>query len=747
MGSHSKFMPFLIAVVIIIFGVTAYLIGIPFIDHIELKTIDLRFQARGKIQPSPGVVLAVIDEKSIDQEGKWIWPRRKIAKLVDKLSAAGARVIAFDIGFIDPDDKGEILTLNNIENKLMQQGIVDPSLQSYLEKLKAEADNDGQLAAAIRKSAAKVVLGYFFEMNPADTAHLPESEIEAKTRAASSSRYTLVRYTSAQAQNTPLIQAAFPDSNIPRIAESTPYSGYFNMFPDDDGVIRWVPGVIRYKGGLYAPLALMALSAYADAPLSITIGGYGVEDLSIGGFPIPTDQYGRIMINYRGGAETFPHISVTDILHDRVNPDRLKGRIVIVGVTAVGIYDLRVTPFASVFPGTEIHANIIDSVLSQDFLRQPSWGVTFDILMMIFSGLFLGLTIPRTRALTGAMAAAALIGGYIFFCQYMFSHMGLVMNVVYPVLLMGGVYIVVSLYRFLMEESQKRFIKNAFSTFLSPSVVDQLIESPDKLKLGGEKREITAFFSDVEGFTTISEKLDPETLVELLNEFLTEMTDIVLANAGMVDKFEGDAIIAMFGAPNELKEHAQAACISCIQMQKRLDELRPKWELEKGVSIKMRIGLYSGYAVVGNMGSRKRMDYTMMGDTVNTAARLEGVNKFYGTYVMIGETTYAAASDVIFAREIDAINVVGKKVPVRIYHVIGLPDEVDEPTRQMADWYQQGLAAYRSQAWDEAISLFGRALKIVPADKASRVMIERCNAYKADPPGEDWNGAYTMKSK
>lgn len=747
MGSHSKFMPFLIAVILIIFGVTAYLIGIPFIDHIELKTIDLRFQARGEIQPSPGVVLAVIDEKSIDQEGKWIWPRRKIAKLVDKLSVAGARVIAFDIGFIDPDDKGEVLTLNNIENKLMQQGIVDPSLQSYLEKLKADADNDGQLAAAIRKSAAKVVLGYFFEMNPADTAHLTKDEIEAKNRAASSSRYTLVRYTSEQAQNTPLIQAAFPDSNIPRIAESTPYSGYFNMFPDDDGVIRWVPGVIRYKGGLYAPLSLMALSAYANVPLSITIGDYGVKDLSIGDFPIPTDQYGRIMINYRGGAETFPHISVTDILHGRVNPDRLKDRIVIVGVTAVGIYDLRVTPFASVFPGTEIHANIVDSILSQNFLRQPAWGVSFDILMMIFSGLFLGLSIPRTRALTGAMASVVLIGGYIFFCQYMFSHMGLVMNVVYPVLLMGGVYIVVSLYGFLREESQKRFIKNAFSTFLSPSVVDQLIESPDKLKLGGEKREITAFFSDVEGFTTISEKLDPEALVELLNEFLTEMTDIVLANAGMVDKFEGDAIIAMFGAPNELKEHARAACMSCIQMQKRLDELRPKWELEKGVIIRMRIGLFSGYAVVGNMGSKKRMDYTMMGDTVNTAARLEGVNKFYGTYVMIGETTYAAASDAIFAREIDSINVVGKNLPVRIYHVIGLPDEVDEPTRQMVDWYQKGLAAYRSQAWDEAISLFGRALKILPSDKASRVMIERCNAYKEEPPGEDWNGAYTMKSK
>ena len=747
MQMRSKFMPFLIAVIIIITGVTAYLIGIPFIDHIELKTIDLRFQARGEIKPGSEVVLAVIDEKSIDQEGKWIWPRRKMADLVDKLSAAGARVIAFDIGFIDPDDKGEVLTLNNIENKLVQQGIVNPSVRAYLEQLKAEADNDSRLAASIRKSTARVVLGYFFEMNAADAAHTPEAQAEIQARSADSSRYTLVRYTSEQAQDAPLIQASLPESNIPRIAASTPYSGYFNMFPDDDGVIRWVPGVIKYKESLYAPLSLEALSAYLDLPLSVTIGNYGVVDLSIGDQTIPTDQFGRVMINYRGAAKTFPHISVTDILHNRVDPGRLKGKIVIVGATAVGIYDLRVTPFASVFPGTEIHANLVDSILSRDFLYHPAWAVTFDILMMVCSGLFLGLALPRVRALIGAIASVALIGGYIFFCQYMFTRHGLVMNVVYPVLLMGIIYIVISLYRFLVEESQKRFIKNAFSTYLSPSVVDQLIESPEKLKLGGEKREITAFFSDVEGFTTISEKLDPGTLVELLNDFLTEMTDIVLGNQGMVDKFEGDAIIAMFGAPNELKAHAKAACMSCIAMQKRLDELRPKWEAEKGVILKMRIGLFSGFAVVGNMGSKNRMDYTMMGDTVNTAARLEGVNKFYGTYVMIGETTYAAASDAIFVRELDAINVVGKKVPVKIYELIGLPDDADEPTRQMVDFYQKGLAAYRSQAWDDAISLFGRALEILPTDKASQVMIERCRAFKENSPGADWNGAYTMKSK
>jgi adenylate cyclase len=273
------------------------------------------------------------------------------------------------------------------------------------------------------------------------------------------------------------------------------------------------------------------------------------------------------------------------------------------------------------------------------------------------------------------------------------------------------------------------------------------MDRPEKLVLGGEERVITAYFSDVQGFSTISEKLSPKELVELLNEFLTEMTDIILKHEGTVDKFEGDAIIAFFGAPNEIKNHAEVACKSCVEMQKRLAELRYKWIAEGRPEIKMRIGLCTGPAVVGNMGSKNRMDYTMMGDTVNTAARLEGVNKVYGIYTLIAESTYREAGDGLFAREIDSINVVGKQEPVRIYQLLGEQGDVDERLKDTVELYAKGLEAYRDRSWDEAIVFFTAALDATQDDGPSLIMLNRCHEYKKNPPDENWNGSYVMTTK
>ncbi|MBS3808723.1 MAG: CHASE2 domain-containing protein [Desulfobacterales bacterium] len=739
--------PFFWAILVILGVMTAYLIGLDFLDHMELKTIDLRFRARGEIAAGSQVTVAAIDEKSIDREGKWVWPRRKFAKLVDKLSAAGAKVIAFDIGFLDPDKNDRLQSLETIIQRLKDLGIKDASLSADLAELKRFSDNDQLLAAAIRNAGSKVVLGYFFQMDPEAAEHSGQQQWREHIEAVESSRYRRVFYASGAAREVPFIKANMPESNIQEIAEAAEYSGHFNMLSDQDGVIRRIPCVLECRNTLYAHLCMKTLAAYLGAPLSLHVADYGVERLSIGGLDIPTDELGRLMVNYRGGPRHFDHISVTDILNDQVDDGRIRDKIVLVGVTAVGIYDLRVTPFSNVLPGLEVHANLIDSILAEDFLRQPSWGAVLDILGMLAGGLLLGFVLPRIGATAGALLALLIGVSYVGVCQMLFSKAGIVVNIVYPLLVFILIYLVLSLHRYLVQESQKRFIKNAFATYLSPAVVEQLIASPEKLVLGGEKREITAFFSDVEGFTSISEKLDPAALVDLLNEFLTEMTDLVLENAGMVDKFEGDAIIAMFGAPNHLNNHAQAACHAAIDMQKRLDALRSKWEQEKGVCIRMRAGLYSGPAIVGNMGSKNRMDYTMMGDTVNTAARLEGVNKFYGTYIMIGKSTYKAASDTIFAREIDSINVVGKTRPVQIYQLIGYAEEVDDSMRQVKALYEKGLYAYRNRQWQDAIGFFEQVLSIRPDDKPSLIMVERCRQYQTNPPDDKWNGAYSMANK
>ena len=720
---------------------------LPFLDIIELKTIDLRFRARGEKVPGSSVVLAVIDEKSLKTEGKWIWPRKKIANLVTRLSDAGARVIVFDIVFSEPDNKGTAV-LQDVYQTADRLNIKQSDFKNYLNHLILRSDNDRLLAEAIMNSTADVVLGNFFHIKPEEAAHMDENIITAQAKNILSSTCQTVQYASEKAfMDAPFLEVFAPEANIPVIAESTPYSGYFNMMSDKDGVIRWVPGVFKFRNTLYAHLSLKALAAYTSHPLEVFVGEMGVDRFQIGDLQIPTDELGRIMINYRGGAKRFPHISVTDILNNRVNPRQLKDKLVIIGVTAIGVYDLRVTPFDTDFPGVEINANLIDSILSRDFLYQPAQAQIYNIIAMLILGGFLGWLLPRIKVIPGALSALGLLLGYVFLCLYLFTAKGIVLNAVYPVITIFLIYISISAYRYFVEEGKKRFIKNAFSTYLAPTVVNQLIESPEKLVLGGEERQITAFFSDVAGFTSISEKLTPHELVVLLNEFLTEMSNIILTHNGLVDKYEGDAIIAMFGAPNDLENHAEVACAASIDMQERLSVLRKKWETEKNLIIRMRVGLCSGPAVVGNMGSKNRMDYTMMGDTVNTAARLEGVNKVYGTYTMISETTYTGAKETIVARELDAINVMGKKIPVKIYELIGYKHTVSEKMIQTIAFYEKGLSEYRQCRWDSAIEYFNRALETTPDDPPSLMMITRCREYKSHPPESCWNGAYIMRTK
>jgi adenylate cyclase len=418
-----------------------------------------------------------------------------------------------------------------------------------------------------------------------------------------------------------------------------------------------------------------------------------------------------------------------------------------IGATAVGIYDLRVIPFSSVYPGLEIHANIVDTVLHNDFLKQPSWTAIFDVAAILAAGLLLGLILPHCGVFSGVGIAAGFFIGHIALCQYLFSGRGVIINTVYPLMVVVAVYVSLTAYKYLVETRQKRFIRSAFSTYLAPTVVQKLIESPQSLELGGEEREITAFFSDVQGFTGISERLTPQELVELLNEFLTQMTDIILQHEGTVDKFEGDAIIAFFGAPNFLENQARTACLTCVEMQKRLMQMRHKWQSEQRPELFMRIGLCTGPAVVGNMGSASRMDYTMMGDTVNTAARLEGVNKIYGIYTLICEETYRKAGNSVVTREVDAINVVGKKEPVTVYEILGDPQDMNTDLTRLIDYYAKGLGAYRRRQWEHAIKFFQAALKVMPADGPSQTMMARSKFYLKSPPGKDWDGAYRMETK
>ncbi|NNL41184.1 MAG: CHASE2 domain-containing protein, partial [Desulfobacterales bacterium] len=492
--SHFIFL----SVPIILMGLFAYSIGVPFLDLMELKTIDARFESRKKIETRSDVVLAVIDEKSIAKEGKWMWPRSKMADLVTRLSHAGAKVIAFDIGFLEPDDKRIVEVINNIQSTL--HSLNSEEIQ-FLHHLKNTTDNDKALADSIKNSSAKIVLGYFFQNDIKALEHTDSKDIQIHQKNILNSRYQFERYSSQEAKNIELLEQVIPQSNIKEISDAASLSGYFNFFPDEDGAVRWLHTVLKFKETLYAPLSLVTVSAFLDGPLSINIDEYGVQNIQVGNLSIPTDEEGRVLINYRGEEKSFPHISVTDILRGDVPQNKLKNKIVIIGATAIGIYDLRVTPFGSVFPGIEIHANIVDSILAEDFLHKPKWSAIFDVLAILLAGIFLGIVLPRVEVIPGVLAGILVFMGYILFCQFLFTTHGIVLNLVYPLSVTMLIYVSITAFRYFMETKKKRFIKNAFSTYLAPTVVNQLLESPGNLELGGEERDITAFFSDVQGFT------------------------------------------------------------------------------------------------------------------------------------------------------------------------------------------------------------------------------------------------------
>ena len=739
---------FIISIVITVLGIVTYMKGVYFFEIIELKTIDLRFRVRGELPPGPEVVMAVVDEKSLDREGKWVWPRATFAKLIDRLSSAGARVVAIDIGFHEPDDRRVVEAVSVVQTTVRELEIDHDGLTRRLTELKDNSDNDRLLAESIKNSRAKIVLGWFFHLDPSSLSHLDGRVIRQYKDSIKSSRYLFTRSDFNEDPDLTYIQDIAPEPNIKAISSASDFSGYFNFSSAEDGVVRWFPAVLEFDGDIYAPLSLKALGAYMDTPIHLSVGAEGqILSACLGDVCIPTDENGRVMINYRGGNRTFPQYSVTDILNNNVPPDKLKDRIVILGATAVGVYDLRVTPFSNNYPGLGIHANIIDSIISRDFLQQPGFYRFFNTMAILFSGIILGLILTRLGVIWGGAASLMLVSGYSFLCLSLFAEKGIVLNMTYPVIVAVFIYSVGTAYNYFVEASKKRFIKDAFSTYLAPAVVEQLIESPEKLELGGEQRDITAFFSDVQGFTGISEKLTPPELVELLNEFLTEMTDIILTYEGTVDKFEGDAIIAFFGAPNVLPNHAETATIACIEMQKKMEALRNSWRRANRPELNMRIGVNSGPAVVGNMGSKNKMDYTMMGDTVNTAARLESVNKVYGTYTLIGEMTFRAVGAHIFSREIDTISAVGKDEPFTIYEPIDYKANIDERVMNTVALYSKGLKEYRARNWQRAMSFFQSALDMSADDGPSRILLTRCRRYMEEPPPENWNGIFKMTAK
>lgn len=423
----------------------------------------------------------------------------------------------------------------------------------------------------------------------------------------------------------------------------------------------------------------------------------------------------------------------------------LADNITITGLTATGTHDIGIIPLTKEYAGVGVYHNTVNTIINQAFInRSPSW---LNYCIMFIIAFFMGIAIQRMSAkmsiLTIVVSMVLLNTANILLFMYVtfwIDQLGLSLSLLLPSLSIAGI-------KFLKEESQKRFIKNAFAHYLAPGVIDQIIEHPESLELGGEDRTLTIFFSDVAKFSTISEKLSPKELVNLLNEYLSEMTDIILSHGGTVDKYEGDAIMAFFGAPHPFEDHALRCCLAAIDQKKRLRELQEKWKKEGKDELLVRMGMNTGLAVVGNMGSRSRMDYTVMGDSVNLASRLEGANKAYSTYALISQTTYEAAKDSIEARRLDIVRVVGKQEAITIYELLGRKGMLPQKMYDMLELYYNGLDLFEKRQWKRAVNQFNKAREVIDDDGPTQTYINRCNEFIKKPPAKSWDGVYSFKSK
>jgi adenylate cyclase len=725
--------------------VALFFSGTPILDLIELKTYDLRFRARGYLSPSPAVVMAVLDEKSLDVEGRWPWPRSKLAALVDIVSRDGARVIGFDIAFSEPDENSQLALINQFAQTVETLTITNPQLADFIAESKRHADNDLALANAIKHSSATVVLGYFFQMSEANLDYqIAQSTIDEHLRRISASKYPFILYKVHPVGEVPFIKAYAPESNLDMFTEAAAASGYFTTTSDPDGVVRWMPLMIQGGEDLFPALGVLCAWHYLGRPqLTVEVGRHGVDGVRMGDRFIPTDERGQLLINHLGPPKTFPHVSITDILKGKVATGTFTDKIVLVGATAMGIQDLRTTPLSPVYPGVEVHATIIDNILTQNFLARPNWSKIYDLLAIITLGALIGIALPQMRALKGLLFMAGLFILHIVMARWLFVHAGVWLNIVYPLLALSANYTVLTVYDYVTEERERKKIKGAFTHYVAPVVIEAMLKDPARLKLGGDEKILTVLFSDLQGFTSHSERYTPHEMIDLLSEYYARMTEQIFAYGGMLKEYVGDELLAIFGAPIEQADHAERACAAALAMREHRQALREEWSKLGRPPLIARTGINSGLMLVGNLGSKYRFAYGVLGDHVNLGSRLEGLNKAYGTEMLIGENTARLVEKSFVLREIDLVRVVGREQPVRIYELLAtagtsLPSEQEKAFTA----YAAGLEVYRQQRWGEALGLFKLSLTLWPGDGPSWTLAERCQIYQKAPPPEEWEGVF-----
>ena len=702
--------------------------------ELRARTFDLFQVLWPREQSSRPVVIVDIDEGSLKEIGQWPWPRTTVADLITKITELGAAGIGFDIIFAEPDRMSPAIAEQSFRG-------IDADTRAKLDSLPS---NDAVLADAIKNS--RVVVG-----------QVGSAHVDPKTKA---EQILQTGFAIRGPDPTPFL-VTFPGllRNVLPIEEAAAGRGLFSINPETDGIIRRVPVIMKAQGALVPSLAMEMLRVVSHASaVLVRVNEAGVQSVAVPGLEVPTDRNGQLWVHFNKH-DPARYVSAKDVLQGRVPPDRLRGRLVLIGTSATGLLDIKTTPLDPAIPGVEVHAQILESVLTKSILLNPNYAIGAELVIAVLLGIGVIIAAPMLSPTVNVVLGALLIAGLTGFSLYLFAEHNLLIDFTYPLISSWLIYLVLTFVNYFREQQQRQQIRSAFGYYLSPHMVEQLARSPEKLVLGGEERRMTILFSDVRGFTTISEhyKDDPQGLTRLMNRFLTPLTNAIIERKGTIDKYIGDAIMAFWNAPVDDPEQESNACEAALQMLERAatlnGELKSEAEANGGEFMPLRIGigLNTGPCVVGNMGSDFRFNYSVLGDTVNLASRLEARTKDYRLPMVIGSRTAEVAKNRFATMEIDLILVKGKKQPEAVFTVLGRAEvEQDPRCIELRDLNAQMLARFRKQDWDGALDFIQRCRKSANGfDVAGLYDMyeERIAAYRAEPPRPDWDGVYEAESK
>ncbi len=736
----SRYQIRLVLPLVLIAAMLAHVAGyvsLPYIDQIQKQIYDTQVRLTAPGGQDSRIMIVAIDEKSLQVEGHWPWARNKLALLVQKLFENGVVLIGFDVVFPERDESTDLNTL-----KSLAAGPDDTQFLQRLEQFEPQLNRDHMFASAL--GAGPTVMAYYFltdDKTGFETGSLP---------------YSAFDFDESMASLIHLPKANGFTSTLEELIAGAYSAGFINNpLIDDDGIVRRSPLLHEYKNSAYESLSLAMAATYLDdislpvfisAPM-LAEGYPPLEAVELGGKQIPIDAQGAVLIPYRGPAGSFRYVSAADVMNGTMeDPSVLDGVIVIIGATAPGLQDLRSTPFGSIYPGVEIHANMLSGILDGSFRWQPAYTVAIEMLTVAVIGLLMALILPLLPAISATLLTAFMFTLAIGLNHYLWAVQMHVVPLAATLLTVSWIYILNMVFGYFFETRSKHHMNDLFGQYVPPDLVTEMALDPQNYSLASEKRDLSVLFSDIRGFTTISENLDAVDLSDLLNRFLTPMTEVVHVTHGTIDKYMGDAIMAFWGAPVHDTEHAANAVKAGLAMLKALKALNVELEAEGMQPLKVGVGINSGPMAVGNMGSRFRRAYTVLGDAVNLGSRLEGLTKYYGVDLIVSDVTKQAADQYLY-REIDMVRVKGKNKPVTIYDTQGLKGEVEDQWVDRATRFQGVLDLYRNQNWDGAEA----ALKELQADEPDATLyqlyLQRIDHFRSTPPAPDWDGVFTHESK